>query len=55
MLYTAIGEDRFRGCLGAFLKTNRFKTAEPLDLWNICTTKKAIGAKNIKVRFQLYI
>lgn len=49
MLHTAIGEDRFRGCLGAFLKLNRFKTAEPTDLWSICT-KKANGAKNIKVR-----
>lgn len=48
MLHTAIGEDRFRSCLGGFLKLNRFKTAEPLDLWNICT-KKANGAKNIKV------
>lgn len=48
MLHTAIGEDRFRSCLGGFLKLNRFKTAEPLDLWNICT-KKANSAKNIKV------
>lgn len=48
MLHTAIGEDRFRGCLGAFLKLNRFKTAEPEDLWSICT-RKANGAKNIKV------
>lgn len=48
MLHTAIGEDRFRGCLGAFLKLNRFKTAEPLDLWNICT-KRATSVKNIKV------
>lgn len=50
MLHTAIGEDRFRTCLGGFLKLNRFKTAEPLDLWNICT-KKANGAKNIKVSY----
>ncbi|XP_046804908.1 endoplasmic reticulum aminopeptidase 2 isoform X2 [Lucilia cuprina] len=53
MLHTAIGEDRFRTCLGGFLKLNRFKTAEPLDLWNICT-KKANGAKNIKDMMSLW-
>uniref|UniRef100_A0A1I8PN52 Aminopeptidase n=1 Tax=Stomoxys calcitrans TaxID=35570 RepID=A0A1I8PN52_STOCA len=53
MLHTAIGEDRFRSCLGGFLKLNRFKTAEPLDLWNICT-KKANGAKNIKDMMSLW-
>ncbi|XP_049306510.1 endoplasmic reticulum aminopeptidase 2 isoform X1 [Bactrocera dorsalis] len=53
MLHTAIGEDRFRGCLGAFLKINRFKTAEPTDLWTICT-KKANGSKNIKDMMTLW-
>ncbi|KAL9891800.1 endoplasmic reticulum aminopeptidase 2 isoform X2 [Glossina fuscipes] len=53
MLHTAIGEDRFRGCLGAFLKLNRFKTAEPLDLWNICT-KRATSVKNIKDMMSLW-
>ncbi|ALC47275.1 CG4467 [Drosophila busckii] len=53
MLHTAIGEDRFRGCLGSFLKLNRFKTAEPTDLWTICT-KKANGSKNIKDMMTLW-
>ncbi|XP_037954281.1 endoplasmic reticulum aminopeptidase 2 isoform X2 [Teleopsis dalmanni] len=53
MLHTSIGEDRFRGCLGAFLKINRFKTAEPTDLWTICT-KKANGSKNIKEMMTLW-
>ncbi|EDW25078.1 GL23039 [Drosophila persimilis] len=53
MLHTAIGEDRFRGCLGSFLKVNRFKTAEPTDLWTICT-KKANGSKNIKDMMTLW-
>ncbi|XP_062123522.1 LOW QUALITY PROTEIN: endoplasmic reticulum aminopeptidase 2 [Drosophila sulfurigaster albostrigata] len=53
MLHTAIGEDRFRGCLGTFLKLNRFKTAEPTDLWTICT-KKANGSKNIKDMMTLW-
>ncbi|XP_052837377.1 endoplasmic reticulum aminopeptidase 2 isoform X4 [Drosophila gunungcola] len=53
MLHTAIGEDRFRGCLGSFLKVNRFRTAEPTDLWTICT-KKANGSKNIKDMMTLW-
>ncbi|XP_067618221.1 endoplasmic reticulum aminopeptidase 2 isoform X2 [Eurosta solidaginis] len=53
MLHTAIGEDRFRSCLGGFLKINRFKTAEPTDLWTICT-KKANGSKNIKDMMTLW-
>lgn len=50
MMHSSIGEDKFRACLGHFLKINKFKTAEPIDLWNICT-KKSNGSKNIKVGF----
>lgn len=48
MMHASIGDEKFRSCLGHFVKTNKFKTAEPLDLWNICT-KKSNGSKNIKV------
>lgn len=50
MMHASIGDDKFRSCLGHFLKINKFKTAEPLDLWNICT-KKSNGSKNIKVSY----
>ncbi|CAD7077324.1 unnamed protein product [Hermetia illucens] len=53
MLHTAIGEENFRSCLGQFLANNRFKTAEPADLWSICT-KKANGSKNIKEMMTLW-
>ncbi|XP_053677741.1 glutamyl aminopeptidase [Anopheles nili] len=37
MLQSAIGERNFRQCLGKFLKTYQFQTAEPSDLWAICS------------------
>ncbi|XP_055384625.1 endoplasmic reticulum aminopeptidase 2 isoform X2 [Condylostylus longicornis] len=53
MLHAAIGDNSFRQCFGNFLKTNRYKTAEPLDLWTLCT-KKGNGAKNIKEMMNLW-
>ncbi|KAL5286445.1 ERAP1 family protein [Megaselia abdita] len=53
MMHASIGDDKFRSCLGHFLKINKFKTAEPLDLWNICT-KKSNGSKNIKEMMSLW-
>ena len=48
MLHSAMGENNFRGCLGNFLTVNKFLTAEPIDMWSICT-KQVNGSKNIKV------
>lgn len=48
MLHSTIGEDSFRGCLGAFLNNHKFETAEPVQLWQSCT-KQINGTKNIKV------
>lgn len=53
MLHSAIGEDSFRGCLGAFLNAFKFQTAEPADLWYICT-KKVNNTKNIKEMMNLW-
>lgn len=53
MLHSSIGEDNFRGCLGAFLSAYRFQTAEPIDLWNICT-KKVNNTKNIREMMNLW-
>lgn len=53
MLNTAIGEDTFRGCLGAFLNTHKFQVAEPIDLWQICN-KKVNNSRNIKEMMYLW-
>lgn len=53
MLHSTIGEDSFRGCLGAFLNNHKFETAEPVQLWQSCT-KQINGTKNIKVGFFLF-
>lgn len=53
MLHSAIGENNFRGCLGAFLNSYRFETSEPMDLWSICT-KKINGTRNIKEMMSLW-
>lgn len=53
MLNTAIGEDAFRGCLGTFLNTFKFQTAEPIDLWQICN-KKVNNSRNIKEMMYLW-
>lgn len=53
MLHSSIGEDNFRGCLGAFLNAYKFQTAEPIDLWNICT-KKVNNTKNIREMMNLW-
>lgn len=53
MLHSAIGEDDFRGCLGAFLNSFKFQTSEPYDLWNICT-KRVNATRNIKEMMTLW-
>lgn len=53
MLHASMGEDEFRGCLGTFLNTYKFQTAEPVDLWNICT-KKVNNTKNIREMMNLW-
>lgn len=53
MLHSAIGEDNFRSCLGAFLSAFKFQTSEPTDLWNICA-KKSNGSRNIKEMMNLW-
>lgn len=53
MLHTAIGEDTFRNCLGSFLNTHKFQTAEPIDLWQICN-KKVNNSRNIKEMMYLW-
>lgn len=53
MLHSSIGEDNFRGCLGAFLNAYKFQTAEPIDLWTICT-KKVNNTKNIREMMNLW-
>ncbi|XP_058449769.1 endoplasmic reticulum aminopeptidase 2 isoform X1 [Malaya genurostris] len=47
MLQSAIGESHFRQCLGKFLKTFKYQTAEPTDLWSICS-KQVNNSKNVK-------
>uniref|UniRef100_A0A182NN63 Aminopeptidase n=1 Tax=Anopheles dirus TaxID=7168 RepID=A0A182NN63_9DIPT len=47
MLQSAIGERNFRQCLGKFLKTYQFQTAEPSDLWVICA-KQVNNSKYVK-------
>uniref|UniRef100_A0A182YP00 Uncharacterized protein n=1 Tax=Anopheles stephensi TaxID=30069 RepID=A0A182YP00_ANOST len=47
MLQSAIGERHFRQCLGKFLKTYQFQTAEPSDLWAICA-KQVNNSKYVK-------
>lgn len=53
MLHSSIGDDNFRGCLGAFLSAFKFQTAEPIDLWTICT-KKINNTKNIREMMNLW-
>lgn len=48
MLHSAVGENAFKSCLGGFLRAHKFNTAEPVDLWTICT-KKVNNTRNIKV------
>jgi aminopeptidase N len=47
VLNSAMGEENFRSCIGAFITTYKYQTAEPNDLWQICS-KKGSSAKNIK-------
>ncbi|XP_041770498.1 aminopeptidase N isoform X2 [Anopheles merus] len=47
MLQSAIGERNFRQCLGKFLKTYQFQTAEPSDLWAICA-KQVNNSKYVR-------
>lgn len=47
VLHSSMGEESFRNCIGAFITTYKYMTAEPNDLWQICS-KKGNGSKNIK-------
>ncbi|XP_055637883.1 endoplasmic reticulum aminopeptidase 2 isoform X2 [Toxorhynchites rutilus septentrionalis] len=47
MLQSAIGESNFRQCLGKFLKVFGYQTAEPIDLWTVCS-KQVNNSKNVK-------
>lgn len=47
VLHSAMGDENFRSCLGLFLTTYKYSTAEPNDLWQICS-KRSNGSKNIK-------
>lgn len=53
MLHVSMGDANFRGCLGTFLNSFKFQTAEPYDLWSICT-KKVNNTKNIKEMMNLW-
>lgn len=53
VLHSAMGEENFRLCMGAFITTYKYMTAEPNDLWQICS-KKANGSKNIREMMHLW-
>lgn len=53
VLHSAMGEENFRLCMGAFITTFKYQTAEPNDLWQICS-KKANGSKNIREMMHLW-
>lgn len=53
MLHVSMGDANFRSCLGTFLTQFKFQTAEPVDLWNICS-KKVNNTKNIKEMMNLW-
>lgn len=53
VLHSAMGEESFRLCMGAFITTFKYMTAEPNDLWQICS-KKANGSKNIRETMHLW-
>lgn len=53
VLHSAMGEENFRLCMGSFITTFKYQTAEPNDLWQICS-KKANGSKNIREMMHLW-
>lgn len=53
VLHSAMGEESFRLCMGTFITTYKYMTAEPNDLWQICS-KKANGSKNIRETMHLW-
>lgn len=53
VLHSGMGEENFRNCMGAFIKNNKYMTAEPNDLWQVCS-KKSNGSKNIKEMMHLW-
>lgn len=53
MMYSAMEEENFRTCLGKFLNTYKYQTAEPTDLWQLCT-KQMNFTKNIKEMMSLW-
>ena len=53
VLHSAMGEENFRLCMGTFITTYKYMTAEPNDLWQICS-KKGNGSKNIREMMHLW-
>lgn len=53
MLHVSMGDLNFRACLGSFLNSFKFQTAEPIDLWTICS-KKVNNTKNIREMMNLW-
>lgn len=47
VLHSAMGDEAFRNCIGSFIIQFKYMTAEPNDLWQICS-KKTNGSKNIR-------
>jgi len=53
VLHSTMGDENFRNCIGAFITTFKYMTAEPNDLWQICS-KKGNGSKNIRELMHLW-
>jgi aminopeptidase N len=54
VLHSAMGEESFRSCIGAFITNFKYMTAEPNDLWSICSKKSKETSKNIKEIMHLW-
>lgn len=54
VLHSAMGEENFRSCIGAFITNFKYMTAEPNDLWQICSKKSNGSSKNIKEIMHLW-
>lgn len=51
VLHSALGEENFRLCMGAFITAHKYSTAEPIDLWSVCSKK---ANKNIRDMMHLW-
>lgn len=51
VLHSALGEENFRLCMGAFITAHKYSTAEPSDLWSVCSKK---ASKNIRDMMHLW-